>query len=117
MGGWEDGRSKNLQKYKQSCTQLLKLSKKEARGTIDTTETLVCDAESEELSVSYGFQINIENILTTAHTLARYLKDLKFFKILYIIGKEGIAQELDPVDIKHTKAGPDILNCTRTRIH
>lgn len=51
--------SKNLQKYKQSCTQLLKLDKKEARDIIDTMETILCDADGEELPVSvYPHSLN-----------------------------------------------------------
>lgn len=57
--------------------------------------------------VELGFNITQEGIISTAHATAAYLKHRNFNKRVYVIGSEGITQELDKVGIEHTEIGPD----------
>lgn len=54
-----------------------------------------------------GFKITEDEVISTANSLAAYLKNRKFDKKAYVIGSEGITQELDAVGIEHTKVGPE----------
>ncbi|BFF97021.1 glycerol-3-phosphate phosphatase [Drosophila madeirensis] len=64
-------------------------------------------AELLKKGLELGFRITEEGIISTAHATAAYLKQRKFDKRVYVIGSEGITQELDKVGIKHTQCGPD----------
>lgn len=57
--------------------------------------------------VELGFNITQDGIISTAHATAAYLKNRNFNKRVYVIGSEGITQELDKVGIQHTEVGPD----------
>ncbi|XP_002066000.4 glycerol-3-phosphate phosphatase, partial [Drosophila willistoni] len=69
-------------------------------------------AELLTKGLELGFQITEEGIISTAHATAAYLKQRNFDKRVFVIGTEGITQELDFVGIKHTKAGPDYMQGT-----
>lgn len=63
-------------------------------------------------SVKLGFNVGIDNIISTAYLAAQYLKGLNFTKKVYIVGSTGITKELDAVGIRHTGVGPDVLQGT-----
>ncbi|XP_013113366.2 glycerol-3-phosphate phosphatase isoform X1 [Stomoxys calcitrans] len=58
-------------------------------------------------SHNMGFNITEEEVISTAHSLAAYLKNRNFNKKVFVIGSEGITKELDAVGIDHTKVGPE----------
>lgn len=62
---------------------------------------------SNNLGHSMGFNIEENEVISTANSAAQYLKSLDFRKRVYIIGSQGIAKELDAVGIKHEPIGPD----------
>ncbi|KAH8259193.1 hypothetical protein KR026_000529 [Drosophila bipectinata] len=62
--------------------------------------------------VELGFNITENGIISTAHATASYLKRRKFNKRVFVIGSEGITQELDAVGIKHTHIGPDPMKAS-----
>lgn len=62
-----------------------------------------------EKAKKMSYNVNVDNILSTAFLVAQYLKGLNFQKKVYIVGSTGIARELDNVGIKHTEVGPDVL--------
>ncbi|XP_055918218.1 glycerol-3-phosphate phosphatase-like [Eupeodes corollae] len=54
-----------------------------------------------------GFKMNEDEIISTAHAAATYLKNRNFKKKVFVIGSEGITKELDALGIDHNKVGPD----------
>lgn len=54
-----------------------------------------------------GFNVTENEIISTAHSTATYLKQRDFNKNVYVIGSEGITKELDAFNIKHNTVGPD----------
>lgn len=56
-----------------------------------------------------GFNITEDEIISTAHSAAAYLKHINFNKKVYVIGSEGITKELDSVGIEHNQVGPDTM--------
>ncbi|XP_063697005.1 glycerol-3-phosphate phosphatase [Culicoides brevitarsis] len=62
-----------------------------------------------EKATKMNYNVNAENILSTAFLVAQYLKNLNFQKKVFIVGSTGIARELDAAGIKHTDVGPDVL--------
>eukprot|EP00794_Sanderia_malayensis_P018291 gene18291-20114_t len=57
--------------------------------------------------VSFGLEAQVDEIFGTAKVAALYLKHvLKFDKKVYLIGREGLADELDELGISHTPTGP-----------
>ncbi|KAH8379403.1 hypothetical protein KR009_004694 [Drosophila setifemur] len=69
-------------------------------------------AELLKKGVELGFNITESGIISTAHATAAYLKRRNFSKRVFVIGSEGITQELDAVGIKHTAIGPDPMKGT-----
>lgn len=63
-------------------------------------------------SVKLGFNVGVENIISTAYLAAQYLKAKSFTKKVYVIGSTGITRELDAVGIPHIGVGPDNLQGT-----
>lgn len=66
-------------------------------------------AELLKKGVELGFHIRENGIISTAHATAAFLKHRNFSKRVYVIGSEGITQELEAVGIAHTKTGPDTM--------
>nr|CAB3242634.1 phosphoglycolate phosphatase-like [Phallusia mammillata] len=57
---------------------------------------------------SLGFPSERKNTFGTAYTSAKYLKDIaKINGKVYVIGNEGIGEELDNLGIEHLGIGPD----------
>ncbi|XP_072947362.1 glycerol-3-phosphate phosphatase [Epargyreus clarus] len=54
-----------------------------------------------------GFIADQEEILSTAYLVAHYLKGIGFKKKVYLIGSNGIGDELKAVGIRHIGIGPD----------
>lgn len=63
-------------------------------------------------AVKLGFNVGVDNIISTAWLAARYLKAKNFTKKVYVVGSTGITRELDAVGIQHTGIGPDVLQGT-----
>ncbi|XP_044255996.1 glycerol-3-phosphate phosphatase-like [Tribolium madens] len=55
------------------------------------------------------FNIETDEIISTAYLAAAYLKNMGFKQSVYVVGSRGITQELDAVGIKHYGVGPDVL--------
>ncbi|GAB0100717.1 phosphoglycolate phosphatase [Sergentomyia squamirostris] len=56
-----------------------------------------------------GFNMTRDGIISTAYLAAQYLKHQGFSRTAYIVGSQGIVQELDAVGIKNIGFGPDVL--------
>ncbi|XP_047027283.1 glycerol-3-phosphate phosphatase-like [Helicoverpa zea] len=54
-----------------------------------------------------GFIANQDEILSTAFLVAHYLKGIGFTKKVYLLGSNGIGEELKAVGIRHIGVGPD----------
>ncbi|XP_054267945.1 glycerol-3-phosphate phosphatase-like [Macrosteles quadrilineatus] len=63
-----------------------------------------------------GFNSTKEEIVSTAHLTANYLKSQNFNKKVYIVGSSGIAKELDNVGIKNFGVGPDPMTTNMTKL-
>ncbi|KOB78039.1 putative 4-nitrophenylphosphatase [Operophtera brumata] len=57
-----------------------------------------------------GFTATQDEILSTAYLVAHYLKGIGFTKKVYLLGSNGIAEELKAVGIRHTGVGPSDLD-------
>lgn len=88
----------------ETINSLKDLKKKVYFCTNNSTKTR---AEILEKAIRLGFNMQEDEIISTAHATAAYLKSQNFNKKVYVIGSEGITKELDAVGIEHTKIGPD----------
>ncbi|XP_053953475.1 glycerol-3-phosphate phosphatase-like [Anastrepha ludens] len=106
------------------CDGVIWLSDKVIDGAVETMRHLkalgknifLCTNNSTktrqqllERSRSMGFDITTEQIISSAHSTAAYLKARNFQRKVYVIGAAGLASELDAVGIKHTGVGPDVM--------
>lgn len=64
-------------------------------------------AEFAEKARSLNFNVGTDEIISPAFIVAQYLRSTGFEKEVYVIGSNGIAQELDAVNIRHQGVGPD----------
>lgn len=92
-----------------TINKLKDLNKRVYFVTNNSTKTI---SELWEHSTQHGFNITKEEIISTSHAVAAYLKDRNFNKTVYIVGSIGIAKELEAVGIEHLPIGPDVLNKT-----
>lgn len=60
-------------------------------------------------SVNLGFNVGVDNIISTAYLAAQYLKGIGFSRKVYVVGSTGITRELDAVGIRHIGIGADVL--------
>lgn len=67
-------------------------------------------AEFAEKARSLNFNVGSDEIISPAFLVSQYLHSLGFEKEVYVIGSNGIAQELDAVNIRHQGVGPDENN-------
>lgn len=63
--------------------------------------------EFVEKAHSMNFNVGVEEIISPSFMAAQYLVSKGFDKEVYIIGSNGIARELDAVNIPHYGVGPD----------
>lgn len=54
-----------------------------------------------------GFNVNEENIISTAWLTGQYLKNRKFNKKVFIVGSQAIQEELNEVGVEAFGTGPD----------
>ncbi|KAJ9590745.1 hypothetical protein L9F63_016261 [Diploptera punctata] len=87
---------------------LQKLGKKVYYITNNSTKTR---REFVTKCTSMGYQATEDSIVSTAFLTACYLQDINFNKKVYVIGSQGITQELDAIGIKYLDIGPDTMNC------
>uniref|UniRef100_A0A1A9URX9 Phosphoglycolate phosphatase n=1 Tax=Glossina austeni TaxID=7395 RepID=A0A1A9URX9_GLOAU len=144
--------TQTFQKYKQSCTDLTKLPKAQARAFINSLEAVISDGDGVlwlndraipgspeafnaltsrgkktfictnnstrtrmslmEKACGMGFKVTVDNIISSSHALAQYLKDMGFDKPVYVIGREGLIKELAAVGIKYLEIGSDDMKGT-----
>lgn len=55
-----------------------------------------------------GYQANLNEVFPTSYASAIYLKQQNFRRSVYVLGSQGIADELDNVGIKNFGVGPDL---------
>lgn len=63
-------------------------------------------------SQDMGFEMVIDEIISTSRETAIYLKRREFTKKAYVVGSQGITKELDAAGIEHNEIGPDMLTGT-----
>lgn len=63
--------------------------------------------EFADKAKSMNFNVGLAEIISPSYMAAQYLHSRGFDKEVYIIGSNGIAQELDAVNIRHHGVGPD----------
>ncbi|GAB6025656.1 hypothetical protein CHUAL_011648, partial [Chamberlinius hualienensis] len=56
-----------------------------------------------------GYEAHLEEMYCTSNTIAKYLKKLNFKKKVYVIGQNGMGEELSLAGIEHTGIGPDLI--------
>ncbi|XP_046748805.1 uncharacterized protein LOC124412727 [Diprion similis] len=66
-------------------------------------------AEFLEKCEKLQYQAKLEEMMCTSYLVAAYLKEKKFNKKVYIVGKEAIGKELNAVGIEYIGLGPDPL--------
>ncbi|KAG5668872.1 hypothetical protein PVAND_016792 [Polypedilum vanderplanki] len=58
-----------------------------------------------------GFNVKLEDLVTSSYVTAHYLKQIGFNKKAYVIGSKELGKELDEVGIEHIGIGQDNLDC------
>ncbi|CAH0694107.1 unnamed protein product [Spodoptera exigua] len=64
-------------------------------------------SEFASKATQLGFIASQEEILSTAYLVAHYLKGIGFTKKVYLLGSNGIGEELKAVGVRHIGVGPD----------
>lgn len=54
-----------------------------------------------------GYEANLNEVFPTSYATAVYLKQIKFNRSVYILGSQGIADELNAMGIRNFGVGPD----------
>lgn len=57
-----------------------------------------------------GFEASVDEIYCTSNAIAGYLQKIGFNKVVYVVGSQGICDELAAVGIRHLDIGPDIVH-------
>lgn len=58
-----------------------------------------------------GYNLKLDDIVTSGYVTAHYLKQLGFDKKAYVLGPSQLGKELDDVGIEHFGIGADNLDC------
>lgn len=55
-----------------------------------------------------GYEANLDEVFPTSYATALYLRQMNFNRGVYVLGSQGIADELNAVGIKNFGVGPDV---------
>uniref|UniRef100_A0A6G1S8L7 Phosphoglycolate phosphatase n=1 Tax=Aceria tosichella TaxID=561515 RepID=A0A6G1S8L7_9ACAR len=55
-----------------------------------------------------GYEAHLDEVFPTSYSSALYLKQINFKRSVYVLGSQGIADELNNVGIKNFGVGPDV---------
>lgn len=55
-----------------------------------------------------GYEANINEVFPTSYASALYLKQINFNRSVYVLGSQGISDELNAMNIKNFGVGPDV---------
>ena len=88
----------------QALNKLRALGKKVVFATNNSTKTR--EEQMKKLK-KLGYEVKLEEVFTTSFSTAIYLNSLKFNKKAFVIGMDGISQELDKVGIESFGVGQD----------
>lgn len=88
-----------------ALNKLRKFGKKVIFATNNSTKNRVeCMQKLRKL----GYEAHLNEVFPTSYASALYLKQINFNKSVYIVGSQGIADELNAVGIKNFGVGPDL---------
>uniref|UniRef100_A0A6B2E4X2 Putative 4-nitrophenylphosphatase n=1 Tax=Phlebotomus kandelakii TaxID=1109342 RepID=A0A6B2E4X2_9DIPT len=86
--------------------RFLEMGKKVFFVTNNSTKTR---DEFQAKAQALNFNMTRDGIISTAYLVAQYLKHRQFDRTAFVVGSQGIVQELDAVGIKNIGFGPDVL--------
>lgn len=87
-----------------ALNKLRRLGKKIIFATNNSTKTrFECMQKLKKL----GYEANLNEVFPTSYASALYLKQINFRRSVYVLGSQGIADELNAVGIRNFGVGPD----------
>lgn len=87
-----------------ALNQLRRYGKKIIFATNNSTKNRV---QSLQKLRKLGYEANLNEVFPTSYASALYLKQINFNRTVYVLGSQGIADELDNLGIKNFGVGPD----------